>query len=62
MYIRYYEFRMRWLDKCQKCPVSGDPLTGNMVNGPKHCFNLNDSKFTKLIYHWEGNQVGKGLS
>ena len=36
MYFRTYELQKTWLDKCLKSPVSEDPLTSNMVNGPKH--------------------------
>ena len=25
-----------WLDKCPKRPVSEDPSTSNMINGPKY--------------------------
>ena len=30
-----------------------------MVNGPKHCSNLNDSTFSIFINHWEGNDLLK---
>ena len=30
-----------------------------MVNGPKHCSNLNDSTFSIFIDHWEGNDLLK---
>ena len=29
--------RKTWLHKSLKNPVLEDPLTSNMVNGPKHC-------------------------
>ena len=29
-----------WSDKCLKSMVSDDPSTNNMVNLPKHCWNL----------------------
>ena len=35
MYFRNYGLRKTWLDKCLKIPYSDEPLTGNMVNGPK---------------------------
>ena len=41
MYLQNYGLRMTWLDKCLKSLVSEDHLTGNVVNGSKHCFNLN---------------------
>ena len=37
-----------------KSPVSKDPLTGNMVNGLKHCCDLNDSNVTIFSDHFEG--------
>ena len=55
MYFRNYGLRKTGLDKSLKSPVSEDPSTGNMVNGPKQCCNLNDSTFTTFIYHCEGN-------
>ena len=60
-----YTFPKIWtpqdMAKCLKSPVSVDHLTGNVVNVPKHYFNLNDSTFTKFIDHVEGNWVGKSL-
>ena len=50
------------LDNSLKSPVSEDPSTSNMLNGLKHCWNLNDSSFTIFIDHWERNWVGKSLS
>ena len=41
--------RKTWLDKRLISPVSEDPSTRNMVNGPKHCWNLNDRTFTVFI-------------
>ena len=55
MYIGNYGLRKTWLDKCRKCPVSEDPLTGNMVHGKKHYFNLNDSIFTTFFDNLKGN-------
>ena len=37
MYLGKYRLAKTWLDNCLKGPVSGDPSTSNMVNGPKHC-------------------------
>ena len=55
MYCRNYALRKTWLDKCLKSPISEKPLTGNVVNGPKHYFNLNDSTFTMFIDQFESN-------
>ena len=55
MYIRNCGLQKTWLNKCLKSPVSDDHLTGDVVNGSKNCFNLNDSTFTIFIDHCEGN-------
>ena len=44
-----------WLDICPKSPDSKDPLTGNIVNGFKHCCDLNHSTITIFSDHVEGN-------
>ena len=36
-------------------------MTENMANRSKHGSNLNDSNFTKVINHFEGNCIGKSL-
>ena len=51
-----------WLDKWLKNPVPDDPSTSNMVNVPKHCWNLHHSTFIIFIDHWQGNCVLKSLS
>ena len=50
-----YLHRNTSLDKCQKSPTSENPSTSDMVNGPKHAWNLNDSTFTIFIDPYEGN-------
>ena len=55
MYYRSYEHRKTWLEKYLKSPISDNPLTDNLVNGPKHCFNLNHSTFAVFIDCSEGN-------
>ena len=59
MYFRNYRTRKTCLDKCLKGRVSEDPRTGDMVNGPKHWCNLNESGFIIFSYHCEGNGVAK---
>ena len=61
MYFLTYGLRKTWLYKCLKIPVSEDPSTSNMVNGPKDCWNLSDSNFIIIIDYCEGNSVGKSL-
>ena len=40
-----------WLDKWLKNPVPDDPSTSNMVNVPKHCWNLHHITFIIFIDH-----------
>ena len=61
MCFRNYGLRKKWFDKCLKTPVSDQTSTSNMVKGPKHICNLDDSTFTILIDHWEANWVWKSL-
>ena len=61
MDFRNCSLQETWLEKSLKSPVSEDPSTGNMVNVPKHCSNLNDSTFSIFIDHFEGNSFGKSL-
>ena len=49
IYLWTYGLHKTWLDNCLKSPVSEDPSTSNMVNGPKHCWNLNDTTITIFI-------------
>ena len=37
MYFGNYRLQKTWLGKYLKSPISEDPLTSNMVDGPKHC-------------------------
>ena len=46
---------------CPKSPVLKYPLTGDMVNGFKHCCDLNQSTVTIFSDRFEGNSVGKSL-
>ena len=51
-----------WLDKCPKTFFSGDASTNNIVNVPKHCWNLHHTTFIIFIDNVLGNWVGKCLS
>ena len=62
MYSRSYGLRKMWLDKYLKSLVSEVPSTSNMVNGPKHCWNVNDSTSAAFIDFCEGNSGWKSLS
>ena len=55
MHFRSYALRKPLLDKCLKRPVDQDPARSNMVNGPKHCRNLNHSTFSIFIDQCAGN-------
>ena len=61
MYFSTYGVRKTCLDKCLKNPLSEVPSTSNMVNEPKHSWNLKDSTFTMFIYVFEGNWGWKSL-
>ena len=50
-----------WLDKCVKNAVSEDPCTRNIVNCPKHSYNLDDGNFTIFFDHSEHNSVEKSV-
>ena len=49
-------------DKCLKNPVLEDASTSNMVNVPKHCWNLHQRPFIIFIDRSQGNWVVKSLS
>ena len=55
MALKNFGLSRAWLDNCLKSPASEDPSTSNMVNEPKHCWNLNDSTFIIFIDKCEGN-------
>ena len=59
MYFWTFGLRKTWLDQCLKSLVSEESSTSNMVNGPKHCWNLNERTFTTFC---QINSVGKNLS
>ena len=58
----YHIYWKTWLEKCLIGPISEDPSTNNMVNRPKHCWNLNDSTLTIFIDPCESNSGWKSLS
>ena len=62
MYFSTCELWKRLLDKYLKRPVSDDASTTNMMEGPKHCSNLEDSTFSIFIDYCDCNSVGKSLS
>ena len=49
MYLQNYGLRKTWLGKCLKELVSEDISTSNMLNGIKHCLNLNSTMFNVFI-------------
>ena len=62
MYFRNYGLRKTCLNKSLKNPVSEDTPPSGMVNGKKQCSNLEDTTFSIIIDHCEGNCVGKNVS
>ena len=59
MYFKNYGLQITCIDKFLKSSTSEDPSTSNMVNGPKHCWNLRDSTFIIFIDKCKRNWVGK---
>ena len=55
MSFRNAGLRKPWLDRYLKSPVSENPLKSIMINGPKHCSNLNNSTFGIFIDQCESN-------
>ena len=51
-----------WLDKYPKSTTSEHRCRSNMVNGVKHCWNLNGGTFIIFIDHSEDNWVRKSHS
>ena len=45
MYFPNYGLRKKCFDKYLKGTLSQDPSKSNMVNGPKHSWNLHESTF-----------------
>ena len=62
MSLRNYGLGKPSLVKCLKSPVFEDPSKSNMVNGSKHCSNLNHNTFSIYIDSCEVNWFGKSLS
>ena len=50
------------VNKNVKSPISEYPSSNNMVNLPKHCWNLHHSIFIIVIDDWQVNWVGKSFS
>ena len=49
MYFWFYGLWKTWLNKCLKNPVSEDPLTSKMVNGPTHSSNWTAGPLSYLL-------------
>ena len=61
MYFRYYRLQKTLPNKCLKSPVSEDSLTSNMLSRTKHCWNLNDITFRRLLISMKTIKSGKSL-
>ena len=62
IYLRNYGLRKSRLDKGLKRNLSEHRSTVNMLNGPKHCCNLQESTFIMFLYQSEQNGAGNCLS
>ena len=54
MHFGGYELRTPSLDKCLKSLAAEVPSKTIMVNGPRHCANLNHNKFSLFTDQCEG--------
>ena len=54
MHFGGYELRTPSLDKCLKSLAAEVPSKSIMVNGPRHCANLNHNKFSLFTDQCEG--------
>ena len=61
MYFRNYLLQKSGLDEFLKNLACEYLSTNNMVNGHKHCCNLDDVTFAIFIDHSEHNSIGKSL-
>ena len=53
MYFRFDRLPKTRLEICLKSLFLEDRLTGNLVNRPKHCCNMNDSTVTIFSHQFE---------
>ena len=49
--FRNYRLQKTWLHQCLKSLVWRDLSESNMVHAPKHCWNVKDKYFARLIDH-----------
>ena len=61
MYFRNYRLRKRGFDKCLKNLAPEYFSTNKMVNGQKHCWNMDEGTFTIFLDQSEDNSIGKSL-
>ena len=52
MYFQNYGLRKTCLNKCLKTTISEDTSASGMVNGNKHCGNLDGKTFIIVIDHF----------
>ena len=61
VYFRNYRMSKTWIDHSLNSAVSQHPSTVNMLKGPKHLWNLQESTFIIFFYHFEGKWFVKYL-
>ena len=61
MYFWNYTLWYTCLNECVKSTISEDPSTWDIVNSPKHCWNLIAKTLAIFIDHCESSWVGKSL-
>ena len=60
-----FELLLHFVKRCYinvVVPISEDSLPSNITDGLKHCWNPNESTFTRFIHPCEGNSGWKCLS
>ena len=61
MYFRNYSLRKTWLHESVAGLVSEDPWAVNMLTGPKHSRNTQESTFILFFLHSDINKIRKRL-
>ena len=62
MYFQNHGLQKTCLNKFLKNTIRKDTSASGMVNGKKHCGNLDDTTLSVVIDHCEGRWVKRNLS
>ena len=61
MYFRNYGLRKTLWNECLKSRAPEDPSTSHIVKATKHCWNLNDINFSRLLTTFKAIELEKSL-